>query len=184
VAVVDAIAITNATAILRAIPPDRVLNKAGKYRGKIGVELTSVDMAGNDLQNIGAITGLVALRPIRVRRIETIQNSSSVKVVVNQGVNGHHANANFKPSWIMLRTGDQDPRQGHRQNLVRYAVNVSERPDQRFLTIQGRVGWRGNGRQLLVDPAGHDIPHEQEKTVGHLVKPAISQHVGRQWAII
>jgi hypothetical protein len=47
---------------------------------------------------------------------------------------------------------------------------------------------RRNGRQLLVDPANEiasrDIPHEQEQTVGHLVKPAISQHVARQWAIV
>jgi hypothetical protein len=69
-AVVDAIAVTNAAAILRAIPPNRMLNKAGKWRRKARVELTSVDVAGHHLQNIGAITGLVALRPILMRRIE------------------------------------------------------------------------------------------------------------------
>jgi hypothetical protein len=51
---------------------------------------------------------------------------------VNQGVDRHHANADFEPSWIMLRTGNQNPGQGHRQNLVRHGVHVSERPDQRF----------------------------------------------------
>jgi hypothetical protein len=69
-AVVDAIAVTHAAAILRAIPPNRMLNKAGKYRRKARVELTGVDMAGNHLQNIGTITGLVAPRPILMARIE------------------------------------------------------------------------------------------------------------------
>ncbi len=107
---------------------------------------------------------------------------------MNQGVNGHHADANFKPSWVMLRTGDQNPRQSHGQNLIRHGVHVSERPDQRLLPIQRRVVWRRNGRKLLVDPANEiasrNVSHEQEQTVGHLVKSAISQDVGRQWAII
>ena len=69
-AVVDAIAVTHATAILRAIPPNRMLNEAGKGRREARVELTSVDVAGHHLQNIGTITGLVAPRPILMRRIE------------------------------------------------------------------------------------------------------------------
>src|SRR5258705_10024622 len=44
-------------------------------------------------------------------------------------------------------------------------------------------GWRSNGRQLLVDPANEiasrDIPHEQEQTVSHLVKPAQRTHTGK-----
>jgi hypothetical protein len=49
-----------------------MLNKAWKYRRKTRVELPSVDVVGHNLQNIGAITGLVAPRPILMRRIETI----------------------------------------------------------------------------------------------------------------
>jgi hypothetical protein len=49
-----------------------MLNKARKYRRKARVELASVDMAGHHLQNVGAITGLVAPRPILMARIEPV----------------------------------------------------------------------------------------------------------------
>ena len=47
-------------------------------RRKARVELASVDMAGHNLQNIGAITGLVAPRPILMRRIEPISVDRTV----------------------------------------------------------------------------------------------------------
>jgi hypothetical protein len=71
-AVIDAIAVTNVAAILRAIPPNRMLHEPWKCRRKARVELAGVDLAGHDLQNVGAIAGLVAPWPILMARIEPI----------------------------------------------------------------------------------------------------------------
>ena len=54
--VVEPVAVADVKALLAAIPPDRELDEPGEYRRETSVELTGVDLAGNQPDNVGAAT--------------------------------------------------------------------------------------------------------------------------------
>ena len=73
---------------------------------------------------------------------------------------------------------EQHGRQRHRQDLVRNAVDVPQRPDHSLPTGREPVrSVRIDRGQLFVDPADEiaigNIPHEQEQAVRHLVEAAV-----------
>ena len=85
-----------------------------------------------------------------------------------------------------LRGGQQDAGQGHGQDLVRDAINLSERSDESFPQSgePSRAGGVVGSLELSVDPADQvavgNVANEQEKRVGRLVEPTIAQLMGGQ----
>ncbi len=65
--VIEPIAITDVEALLAAIPPDRELHEPGKDRRKGPVELPSIDLLGDQPNDVGA-----AARPVTARAIRMI----------------------------------------------------------------------------------------------------------------
>ena len=58
--VIDPVAVANVEALLAAIPPDRELHEPGEDLREGAVELPSVDLAGNQPDNVGAAAWPVA----------------------------------------------------------------------------------------------------------------------------
>ena len=90
------------------------------------------------------------------------------------------------PGVQALRGRQQDARQAHGQDLVRDAIDLSERSNQSFAQSGDPIGVGRviGGSELPVDPADQvaigNVANEQEKSVGHLVEPTIAQPVGGQ----
>ena len=64
--VIDPVAVADVEALLAAIPPDRELHEPGKDLGKAAVELPSVDLAGDQANDVGAAAWPVAAGAIRM----------------------------------------------------------------------------------------------------------------------
>jgi hypothetical protein len=85
-----------------------------------------------------------------------------------------------------LGAASKDARQAHGQDLVRDAIDLSERSNQSFAQSGDPIGVGRviGGSELPVDPADQvaigNVANEQEKSVGHLVEPTIAQPVGGQ----
>ena len=90
-AIVDLIAVENVEAEVGAVPPDRVLNKPGKDLWIRRVEFPGIDPAGNGNKNVSTPAWPVAPWAIRVTGPKPVQNSGSMKKVVNQGVDDNKA---------------------------------------------------------------------------------------------
>ena len=68
--VVEPVAVADVKALLAAIPPDRELHEPGKDLRKTAVELPSVDLAGNQPDNIGAAAWPVTARAVGMGSLE------------------------------------------------------------------------------------------------------------------
>ena len=84
--VVDPIAVADVEAILRAVPPDRVLHEPGEELGEPPVELTSIDLVSNGLDDGDTTAGAVAGRAVRVCGSKPVEDAGPVQEIVNQGV--------------------------------------------------------------------------------------------------
>ena len=118
--------------------------------------------------------------------LEFCQDAGTGQKVVYQGVDGNHAGANLMPEMQALRGRQQDARQRHGQDLVRDAIDLSDRSNQSFSQFGEPVGAGCviGSLESPVDPAHQvgigDVADEQEKRLGHLVEPTVAQLVGGQ----
>ena len=105
--VIDAIAVADVEAVLGAIPPDRALHEPWKRCRKARVELSSVDVRGNQLENSGASSRLIATGSVRVVGTKPPQDPGSVQEIMDQGVDGHEGRAHFAPQRPSVSGGQQ-----------------------------------------------------------------------------
>src|SRR4029077_3198495 len=123
--VIDPVAVADVEALLAAIPPDREMYEPGKNRRESAVELPSVDLAGNQPDNVGAAAWPVAAGPVGMGGLEPAQDPGPVQEVVDQGIDGDQVHANFQPPRANVSGADQNARHRHGQDLVRNAVDVA-----------------------------------------------------------
>ena len=163
----DPIAVADAKAILGAIAPDRTLHEPRKRLGEGPIELPSVDLGREKTENVSAPAGPIAPVAVRMGCAQPPQDPGSVQEIMDQGVDSHERRADFKPERPLIAGAEQHGRQRHRQDLVRNAVDVPQRPDHSFPTGREPVrSVRIDRGQLFVDPADEigigNVPHEQE----------------------
>jgi hypothetical protein len=163
----DPIAVADTEAILGAVAPDRTLHEPRKRLGEGSVELPCVDLGREETEDVSAPAGLIAPVAVRMASIQPPQDPGSVQEIMDQRVYCHERRADFKPERPLVAGAEQDRRQRHRQDLVRNAVDVPQRPDHSFPTSRQPVrSARIDRGQLPVDPADEigigNVPHEQE----------------------
>ena len=95
VAVIELVAVANVEALLAAIAPDCELDEPGEDLRKAAVELTSVDLAGDQPDNVGAATLPVTAGPVRVGGLEPRQDPGPVQKVVDQGIDRNQVDADL-----------------------------------------------------------------------------------------
>ncbi len=122
--VIEPVTVANVEALLAAIAPDCELHEPGEDLGETAVELTSVDLCGNQPNNVGAATWPIAAGPVRVGGLEPSQDPGPVQKVMDQGIDGDQVHADFQPLWANVGGADQNTGQRHRQDLVRNAVDI------------------------------------------------------------
>ncbi len=124
VSVIDPIAVADVKALLAAIPPDCELHEPGEDLRKIAVELPSVDLAGNQPNDIGAAAWPVAAGPVRMGSLKPSQDPGPVQKVVDQSIDGDQLHPDFQPLRANVSRADQNVREAHRQDLVSNAVDI------------------------------------------------------------
>jgi hypothetical protein len=147
--VIDLIAIADIKPLLGAIPPDGVLNEPRKSVRKLRVELPGIDLSGDRLDDLSAAARSVTGNPVAVAGAEPVQNAGPVQEIVHQGVDRDHVGAEFDPPVPVLRCAEKEHRQGHGEDLVGNAVDLSERIEEsRFHGGQPiRAAAVGSGRR-------------------------------------
>jgi hypothetical protein len=124
------------------------------------------------------------LRFSRIVASPPLQDAGPVQDFVDQRIDGDHMGASLGPEGLWAT--EEQTGQRHRQDLVRNAVDVPQRPYDRLSHADRpvRVRWIVSFGQAPVDPS-HQVPigritNEQEQAVGDLVQAAIAQRVQRQ----
>ena len=105
--VVDAIAVANVEAVLGAVPPDRTLHEPRKRRREGRIELASVDVGGEQTENVGASSRPVAPVSVRMVGAQPPQDPGSVQEIMDQGVDSHEGRADFDPQRPSLAGAQQ-----------------------------------------------------------------------------
>ena len=129
--VVEPVAVADVEALLAAIPPDCELDEPGEDLRKAAIKLTSVDLLGDTPNNFGAAAWPVTARPVRVDRLEPSQDPGPVEKVMDQGIDRNQVHTGFQPLGANVGGTDQNAGQGHGQDLVRNAIDIAQRFDQR-----------------------------------------------------
>ena len=184
VPVVEPIAVADIEALLAAIPPDCELHEPGKDLWKTAVELPSVDLAGNQPDNIGAAAWPVTAGPVGMGSLESGQDPGPVQKIVYQSVNGDQLAPTSshlgRPSAAPIRIPDN----ANGEDLVRNPVNIAQWFNQSIACLRQGV-WRGLVVclfQSVVDPADQvavgNVSNEQVETVSNLIEMAVSQAMG------
>ena len=177
VPVVEPIAVADIEALLAAIPPDCELHEPGKDLWKGPVELPSIDLLGDQPNDVGTAARPVATGAIRMIGVESVEDPGPMQKVMNQGVNGDHARADFEPPRADVGGAEQNVGQAKGQHLVRNPVDISQWLHQGLYAI--RTGQFVPVGYPIIDPADQvtigDIPNEQIQAIGHLVEMAVSQ---------
>jgi hypothetical protein len=112
--VVDAVTVANVETVLGAIPPDRALHEPWKRRREGGIELASVNVRREQLENTGASSRLIAPVPVRMVGAQPLQDPSSVQEIMDEGVDSHERRAHFEPQWASVAGAQEQRRQRHR----------------------------------------------------------------------
>ena len=95
--VIDPVAVADVEALLAAIAPDCELHEPGEDLRKIAVELTSVDLVGNQPDNVGAAAWPVTAGPVGMGGLEPGQDPGPVQEIVDQGIDRDQVHADFEP---------------------------------------------------------------------------------------
>jgi hypothetical protein len=106
-AIIDLIAVADVEARLGAVPPDCAGDEPGKRLRKLRIEPTGIDARGNANKNVSAATGPVAGWAIRMASAEPVEDSSSMKEVVDQGIDDNETRPDGEPT----RPGSPGPHQ-------------------------------------------------------------------------
>ncbi len=118
VPIIEPIAVADNKACLAAITPDGELHESGKDLGKGAVELPSIDLIGDQPNDVGAAAWPVATGAIRVGGFEPAQDPGPMQKVMNQGVDRDQLHANFKPGRTDITGTDQNVEQAQGEDLV------------------------------------------------------------------
>jgi hypothetical protein len=175
-AIIDTIAVADIEAVLRAIPPDRMLDEPRKRPREGRIELPGVDLPGDRFNDAGTAARPVAGHAIGVVGIEPVEDPGPNQEIMHQGVDGDHAGANLDPDRQILRRGEQKAGQGHGQDLVGDAVDLPQWSYQGFPQVGEPIGagWVVGLVEAPVDPADQvaigNVPDEQEQGIGHLLR--------------
>jgi len=100
--------------------------------------------------------------------------------VMNQRIDGDHAAADLPPMVIATRRRQQDARQGHFQDLVRNAVNVSQWANYSGLqpgsvvNVMGLSGAPEPGIKPVNQAAASDVTNKQKQRIGGLVQTTVA----------
>ena len=186
--VIEPVAVADVEALLAAIPPDRELDEPGEDLPGKSVELPSVDLAGDQPDNVGAAAWPVTAGPVRVGSLEPGQDPGPVQEIVDQGIDRDQVHADFQPPRANVSGADQNAGHRHGQDLVRNAVDVAQWLDQANARLRQRVCERLVVRlvEAVIDPADQvafgNVANEQVQAVGNLIQVAVSQAMGRQRA--
>ena len=125
--IIDPVAVADVEAALATVAPDRVLDEPGKSLRKRWIELSGIDVLGNDLNDIRAAAESVASQPVLVLRLEPLQDPGPVQKVMNQRVDGDHAAADLGPEDHLFGSAEQKAGQGHGEDLVRDTIDLPQR---------------------------------------------------------
>jgi hypothetical protein len=104
----DPIGITNIQSILCAESPYGVLDVATENLWKVLVELSRVYLASDLFDKFRTAISLVTSRPVWMFRVKPRKNSSSVKKLMHQRIDGNHAAAGFMPMSSGILGGEQN----------------------------------------------------------------------------
>src|ERR1700683_3790259 len=94
--VVEPVAVADVKALLAAIPPDRELHETREYLREGAIKLPSVDLAGNQPDNIGAAAWPVTAGSVGMGSLEPSQDPSPVQEIVDQGIDRNQVHADFQ----------------------------------------------------------------------------------------
>ena len=111
--VIDPVAVANVEALLAAIPPDRELDEPGKDVRETTIELPSVDLAGDQPDNVDAAAWPVTAGTVRMGGLEPGQDPGPVQEIVDQGIDRDQVHADFQPPRANISGTNQNARQGH-----------------------------------------------------------------------
>src|SRR5690349_14626460 len=106
--VVEPVAIANVEALLAAIAPDCELDEPGEDLRETAVELTSVDLAGNQPHNFGTAAWSVTTGAIRMGRLEPGQDPGPVQKVMDQGIDRNQVHPDLQPLRANVCGADQN----------------------------------------------------------------------------
>src|SRR6266404_1970094 len=185
--VIDAIAVADIEAAPGAVPPDRVLNEPRKHRWEHRIEGAGIDPPGHGFNDVSAAAAPVAGRAIGMVGAEPVQDAGAVQKIVNEGVDGDHADADLMPQPQLSWRSDQDAGQGHGEHLVGDPVDFAQRCDESVPHAGQPVRTCRNIRRLqpLVDPANQitigNVANKQVERIRDLVEVAVAQVMGRDW---
>jgi hypothetical protein len=96
--IVDLIAVADVEARLGAVPPNRVLHEPRKHLGKPWIEPAGINPRGNVDENVSAAAWPVAGRAVQMGSRKLVQDSGSMKEVVDQGIDGDEAGTDVEPT--------------------------------------------------------------------------------------
>ena len=187
--VVEPIAVADVEALLAAIAPDRELHEPGEDLRETTAELTSVDFAGNQPDNVGAAAWPVTAGPVGMGGLEPGQDPGPVQEIVDQGIDRNQVHTGLQPLGANIGGTDQNAREGHGQHLVRNAIDIAQRLNQGIARLRQGVWSVGLVRlvEAVIDPADQvpfgNVANEQVQAVGNLIQVAVSQTMSREGAV-
>jgi hypothetical protein len=106
-AIIDLIAVADVEPWFGAIPPDGAGDEPGKRLWKLGIEPAGINRRGNVDEDVNTAAWPIAGWPIRMASAEPFEDSSSMKEVVDQGIDDNEARPDSEPT----RPDSADPHQ-------------------------------------------------------------------------
>jgi hypothetical protein len=97
-AIIDLIAVADLEAWFGAIPPDGAGDEPRKRLRKRWIEPAGIDGAGNINKNVSAATWPIAGRPVRMASLKSVQDSGSMKEIVDEGIDDNKTRADSEPT--------------------------------------------------------------------------------------
>ena len=145
-AIIDLIAVANIETGFGAVPPNRAGNEPGKRLRKPRIKSAGIDGRGNVNKNVSAATWPIARRPIRMASAEPVEDSGSMKEVVDQGIDDNETRPDGEPTGSGSPGPHQQRCQRHADDLVRNPIDMPKRVDE-----------SGPGRRKVAEMVG-DLP--------------------------
>ena len=186
--IIDAIAVADVEAVLRAVFPDRPLHKAWKGLRIGTVEFSRVDPLRDRCDDLGAAAGPVAGRAIGMAGIEPLQNAGAMQEIVHEACRPRSCWLRPRPRHVAAgrrETGSTAPPSAPCQRRRRLP-SAGQGPPSASRQA-GPVLRLSGGLQAPVEPAHEitigDITNEQIEGKGCLIEPAIAQPMLGQRAL-
>ncbi len=121
----SAVAIADVEALLTAISPDRK-HESGKYWWEGAVELASIDLLGDQPNDVGTAAWSVAAGAIRMISVEPVQDAGSVQKIMDQGVNGDQLQPDLPPCRANVSRANQNIREADGKDFVGNPIDIAQ----------------------------------------------------------